>query len=342
MVFLSTAVSQSGRLDALLVFGAQTRLVWQIAHLYWQRPHPRDLVQLYANIFITVFLAHTLDDLDVHEVVTPVLGPVFASAGIGAIPGAGGIATVVADALLEGTVNALLTLRVGCMSRRYCASATAFDRRHTRRSATREAAALLPGVVGQAAGIVTAAIWAAAKQSGIMKAATALGEMVGNATEAVTATVAGGAQSVTITVVQAREAVATTVKGAAQTIGHQVSEVTHTVTTNATILTQGLATTMVGLAETVTVSHPAAAITGQVTAVRSAATEAGRKLWARTPWGTAAEDSPDVAEGAPDPSLPIKMHDFPLERAGEETHPPREGKEGRQPTDVPDKPPVHR
>jgi hypothetical protein len=35
IVFLSTAVSQSGRLDALLVFLAQTRLVWQIAHLYW-------------------------------------------------------------------------------------------------------------------------------------------------------------------------------------------------------------------------------------------------------------------------------------------------------------------
>jgi hypothetical protein len=87
MVFLSTAVSQSGRFDALMVFLAHTRLIWQIAHLYWQRPNPRDLFQLYANIFITVFLAQTLDDLDVREVVTPVLGPVFTSAGIGAIPG---------------------------------------------------------------------------------------------------------------------------------------------------------------------------------------------------------------------------------------------------------------
>ena len=37
-VFLTTAVSQSGRLDALLVLGAQSRMVWRIAHLYYQRP----------------------------------------------------------------------------------------------------------------------------------------------------------------------------------------------------------------------------------------------------------------------------------------------------------------
>src|SRR6202142_3986369 len=31
-VFLSTAVLQSGRLDVLVVFVAQTRLIWQVAH----------------------------------------------------------------------------------------------------------------------------------------------------------------------------------------------------------------------------------------------------------------------------------------------------------------------
>jgi hypothetical protein len=238
MVFLSTAISQSGHLDALMVFFAQTRLVWRIAHLYWQRPHPRDLIQLYAHIFITVFLAHTLDDLDFQQVVTPVLGPAFASAGIGAIPGASGVAPVVADALLEGTVNAFLTLRVGCMTRQYCASVTAFERRGLRQSATREAAALLPGVVRQSAGLVTTAIWEAAKQSGIIKTAAALGEMVGHATEAVTAAVTGGAQSVTTTVAHARETVVTTVKGAARTVGHQVSEGTKTGSANTNKLPQ--------------------------------------------------------------------------------------------------------
>jgi hypothetical protein len=34
-VFLSTAVLQSGRLDVLVVFAAQTRLIWQVAHVYY-------------------------------------------------------------------------------------------------------------------------------------------------------------------------------------------------------------------------------------------------------------------------------------------------------------------
>jgi hypothetical protein len=136
--------------------------------------------------------------------------------------------------------------------------------------------------------------------------------------------------------------VATTAKGAARTVGHQVSEVTQTVTTNASRLTQDLATTMVGLTEKVTASHPAAAITGQVAAVGTAATNVGRKLWALTPWGTAAEGSPDVAEGAPDRSLPGEMRDWPSEHAEEETPPHREGEVTRQPTDVPADPPAHR
>jgi len=43
-VFMSTAISQSGRLDAFLVLSSQSRMVWQIAHLYYQRPTLRDLM----------------------------------------------------------------------------------------------------------------------------------------------------------------------------------------------------------------------------------------------------------------------------------------------------------
>ncbi len=52
-VFLSTAVLQSGRLDVLVVFAAQTRLIWQVAHVYYQRPSLRDFIQLYANVAST-------------------------------------------------------------------------------------------------------------------------------------------------------------------------------------------------------------------------------------------------------------------------------------------------
>ncbi|MGH9723059.1 MAG: DUF697 domain-containing protein [Bryobacteraceae bacterium] len=49
-VFVGTAVSQNGRLDALMVLVAQSRMIWQIAHLYHQRPALQDLVRLYGNV----------------------------------------------------------------------------------------------------------------------------------------------------------------------------------------------------------------------------------------------------------------------------------------------------
>src|ERR1035438_1597786 len=44
-VFLSTAVLQSGRLDVLVVFAAQTRLIWQVAHVGTDAHRIRALVR---------------------------------------------------------------------------------------------------------------------------------------------------------------------------------------------------------------------------------------------------------------------------------------------------------
>ncbi len=49
-VFLSTALMQNGRLDALIVLFTQIRMIWRVARIYVQRPSPRDLVRLYANV----------------------------------------------------------------------------------------------------------------------------------------------------------------------------------------------------------------------------------------------------------------------------------------------------
>ena len=46
-VCISTAISQYGRLDSLLVLIAQVRMIWQIACLYSSRPHWNELVSLY-------------------------------------------------------------------------------------------------------------------------------------------------------------------------------------------------------------------------------------------------------------------------------------------------------
>jgi hypothetical protein len=137
-VFLSTAVLQSGRLDVLVVFAAQTRLIWQIAHVYYQRPSLRDFVQLYANVASTAFVAAGIEDIDVDVLV----GTIFGST-VAAIPGM----HLLASSVLSGSANAFLTLRVGMITKEYCRCTVRVEKAGLRRAATLKAAKLLGSIV---------------------------------------------------------------------------------------------------------------------------------------------------------------------------------------------------
>lgn len=137
-VFLSTAVLQSGRLDVLVVLAAQTRLIWKIAHVYYQRPSLRDFVQLYANVASTAFIAAGIEDIDVDVLV----GTIFGST-VAAIPGM----HLLASSVLSGSANAFLTLRVGMISKEYCRCTTRVEQKGLRRAATLKAAKLLGSIV---------------------------------------------------------------------------------------------------------------------------------------------------------------------------------------------------
>ena len=145
-VFLTTAVSQSGRLDVLIVLMAQSRMIWRIAHLYYQRPSLRELLHLYSNVAATAFVAGELDDLELHQMIQP-LAAGSLGAVTGAIPGFQVMTTIVVNSLLSGSANAFLTLRVGLIAKGYCGSLVAQPRARLRRSATTEAARLLSGIV---------------------------------------------------------------------------------------------------------------------------------------------------------------------------------------------------
>ncbi len=137
-VFLSTAVLQSGRLDVLVVLAAQTRLIWHVAHVYYQRPSLRDFLQLYANVAATAFIAAGIEDVDVDVLVGTVFGSTMA-----AIPGM----HILASSILTGSANAFLTLRVGMIAKEYCRCTVSVERRGLRRAATLEAAKLLGTIV---------------------------------------------------------------------------------------------------------------------------------------------------------------------------------------------------
>lgn len=177
LVFLSTAISQSGRLDGLFVLVVQARLVWKIAHVYGQRASFREMLQLYANVAMTVFAAESIEDLDLGEVVEPLIPPLLEAAGIGATVVLAPVATILADALFQGTVNSLLTFRVGCIAKRYSAGMPLPAPKAVRKAATREAAVMLGGVIVELSKTVTKSVWDTALSIMSGKARTAAGRV---------------------------------------------------------------------------------------------------------------------------------------------------------------------
>ena len=177
-VFISTAISQSGRLDAFLVLSAQSRMVWRIARLYYQRPLLRDLIQLYANVAGTAFLAGEIDDLDINEQVQPVLSSALGAMAV-SVPGFQLAASILVNSVLTGTANAFLTLRVGMIARRYCGSFVVAERRTLRRAASAEAAKMLGTIVRQGTTQLSRALWETSKG----KVGTAFSGMKGYARE---------------------------------------------------------------------------------------------------------------------------------------------------------------
>jgi hypothetical protein len=145
-VFLATALSQNGKLDALIVFLSLCRLVWRISLIYNQRPHPREVLSLYWAVATTTFLALSLEELDITTEIGVGFGQALhamAPAGLTAgIPFAGRALQTVTVAAIDGTANCYLALRAGIITRNAYAYAFA-EKRPSRAAVFREAGGLL-------------------------------------------------------------------------------------------------------------------------------------------------------------------------------------------------------
>lgn len=181
--FLTTAVSQNGALDAVLVLGIQSKLVWEVAQVYEQRPSARSMASLYANVVTTAFLAGELDDADLSEVVQPVLSTILGSAA-SAVPGLQVASTVFTSSVISGTANAFLTLRVGIIAQEYSRALVRPRRRTLRRTAMARAAGMLGAIVASGAGQVSSAIARATGRT-ITGTVTGVGKRVKDAGDAV-------------------------------------------------------------------------------------------------------------------------------------------------------------
>ncbi len=165
-LFLTTAISQNGNLDAMLVLVAQTRMIWNIARIYNQRPSVQEWFHIYSNVAATVFVANQIEDMDIAEQIEPVVTTAIGSSVMGLIPGASVAASIATQAVLTGTANAYLTLRVGLICQSYCKSLTPFDRKRARRFASISAAGMLATIVSESAAQVLKSIGNAARNAG--------------------------------------------------------------------------------------------------------------------------------------------------------------------------------
>src|SRR3989440_108589 len=172
-VFLSTALMQNGRLDGLIVLFTQIQMVGRIARIYVQRPSPRELVRLYANVAGTAFVASGLESLDLGEMVAPLAVSVVPALK-GGIPGLSGISALLVKCVSNGAANAFLTLRVGEVARRYCELTSRCSADVIRKSATAAAVQHLGRIVRENGALVVKKIWASTGRalidSGVSKA----------------------------------------------------------------------------------------------------------------------------------------------------------------------------
>ena len=165
-VFLTTSASQNGKLDALTVLITQSKMVWDIAHLYYQRPMLREMFYLYGNVAATTFFASEIEELDLSDQLEPVITSLMRNPGR-AIPVFGPVANIVVDSLIEGSANAFLTLRVGVIAKKYCGAMEVYDRKKMKRSAAAEASVMLKRIVLESSGRVINTILKATKKAGL-------------------------------------------------------------------------------------------------------------------------------------------------------------------------------
>ena len=157
-VFLSTALMQNGRLDALILLATQIQMVGRVARIYVQRPSPRELLRLYANVAGTAFIASGLESLDLGEMVAP-LATSMVPALKGGIPGLSGISALLVRCVSNGAANAFLTLRVGEVARRYCELTSRCPPELIRKSATAAAVQHLGRIVRENGALVARKVW---------------------------------------------------------------------------------------------------------------------------------------------------------------------------------------
>ncbi len=156
-VFVSTSISQNGRLDSIIVFYQIARLIWKISTIYDQRPNPYELWKIYCNILTTSMISYGIEQVDLTDQIGSIISPLFANSILDHVPVVKTFTKVFTHAILSGSANAGLVCRVGIVSRNYMGLKTQVDY-HAQLRPTVEATRMLNSISSESVQKVLAAL----------------------------------------------------------------------------------------------------------------------------------------------------------------------------------------
>jgi len=140
-VFLSTAISQNGRLDSLAVITINLKLIKELVVKCGFRPSYPALGRLSFNIMTSAVIAESLENINLNEL--------FPNKTLNALSDIPFLKTILGS-LAQGVGNALLSLRVGIICRNYLfMNLKGLTKNDIRRMAFGEAILLLPSVLAE-------------------------------------------------------------------------------------------------------------------------------------------------------------------------------------------------
>ena len=228
-VFLGTALSQNGRLDALIVFVSLARMVWRVSGIYNQRPTPAELWSVYSTVSSATFISFSIEALDIPRTITesmnellPAVTPAMAASSV---PLMGPMMQQCTSAVIDGAANCLLAIRAGVVTRSAFRFA-ALGREEARQQAcVREAGTMLAEISRETVGAIVEAF---RKQLVNLPASMGqkISETVGTVADSAMEKTRGAAQSVArggTAVAEAVSSGAGAVIGAGQAVAGAVS-----------------------------------------------------------------------------------------------------------------------
>lgn len=138
-VLISTAICQNARMDMITVFSVNLNMIKDLVTECGFRPNMTNLSKLTVNVFSTALIAEGLESISVDDIL-----PNSVNNALGQIP----FIKPVMSSVTQGIANALLTIRIGCVTRKYLfRDGNVITKEDIRKSAFKDSLVLLPMVL---------------------------------------------------------------------------------------------------------------------------------------------------------------------------------------------------